>query len=186
MVARAGYYWPTLKQDCQNLVRHCDRCQHFAMMHRAPPEPLHSIVSPCPFYMWGAYILGPFPLAPGQMKFLIVGVDYFTKWVEAEPVATIFPERIKHFYWKNIICRFGLPIVIVTDNGMQFASSLVEAFCSNLGVKLIFNSVEHPQTNGLAEVANKVILNGLKKKLNDAKGRWTEMLCQVLWSYHTT
>jgi hypothetical protein len=74
-------------------------------------------MSSWPFYMWGVDILGPFPASQGQVKFLQVAVDYFTKWIEAEPVATISGEKVKHFYWKKIICRFGLPKYIVSDNG---------------------------------------------------------------------
>ncbi|RDX93898.1 Gypsy retrotransposon integrase-like protein 1, partial [Mucuna pruriens] len=121
-IARAGYYWPTLKEDCMDYVRRCDKCQRFIEVGNAPPKQLHAITSPWPFHKWGVDILGPFPPAPGQVKYLIVAIDYFTKWIEAEPVTTISVERIKRFYWKKIICRFGLPIEIVLDNGTQFAS----------------------------------------------------------------
>ncbi|RDX80911.1 gag-pol, partial [Mucuna pruriens] len=126
------------------------------------------------------------PLAPGQIKFLIVAVDYFTKWIEAEPVATISAERVKKFLWKKIICRFGLPATIMSDNDTQFASKTTVEFYQGLGIKHIFTSVEHPQINGQAEAANKVILRGLRRRLEEAKGRWIEELPQVLWSYHTT
>jgi hypothetical protein len=143
------------------------------------------VVSPWPFFKWGVDILGPFSEARGQVKFLVVAVDYFTKWIEVEPVATITAERIKKFYWK-IICRFGLPAVFVTDNGTQFASSSVAEFCKEWGIRLSFTSVEHPQTNGQAEADNKVVLQGLKKRLEAAKRLWVEELPMVLWSYHTT
>ncbi|RDX70210.1 Retrovirus-related Pol polyprotein from transposon 17.6, partial [Mucuna pruriens] len=185
-IARAGYYWPTLRADCMSFVRKCDKCQRFAEGHKASPEVLHSMTSPWPFSRWGIDILGPFPMAPGQIKFLIVAVDYFTKWIEAEPVAVISAERVKRFVWKKIICRFGLPAVLVSDNGTQFASKATAEFCQELGIKQVFTSVEHPQTNGQAEAANKVILRGLRRRLEEAKGRWAEELPQVLWSYHTT
>jgi len=101
-------------------------------------------------------------------------------------VATITADRIMKFYWKKIICRFGLPAVLVTDNGTQFASSSVANFCKEWGIQLNFTSIEHPQTNGQAESANKVILQGLKKRLEAAKGLWVEELPMVIWSYHTT
>ncbi|RDY05175.1 Retrovirus-related Pol polyprotein from transposon 17.6, partial [Mucuna pruriens] len=185
-VARAGYYWPTIKADCMNFVQRCNKCQKFAEGHKAPPEVLHSLTSPWPFSQWGINILGPFPIAPGQIKFLVVAVDYFTKWIEAEPVAVISAERIKKFLWKKIICRFGLPAILVSDNGTQFASKITTEFCQELGIKQVFTSVEHPQTNGQAEAANKVILRGLRRRLEEAKGRVAEELPQVLWSYHTT
>ena len=130
--------------------------------------------------------MGPFPVAPGQLKFLIVAVDYFTKWVEAEAVSRISADRVRRFYWRSIICRFGLPRVIVSDNGAQFASTSVVEFCKDLGIQNRFISVEHPQANGQVESANKVILNAIKKKLDSAKGLWAQCLHEVLWAYHTT
>ncbi|RDX65069.1 hypothetical protein CR513_56306, partial [Mucuna pruriens] len=151
----------------------------FTKGHKAPPERLYSITSPWPFCKWGVDILGLFPMAPRQIKFLNIVVDYFTKWVEAEPFATISAER-------KIICRFGIPAEIVSNNGTQFASQSMAEFYKGLGIKQIFTSVEHPQSNGQAEAANRVILKGLRKRLEEAKGRWAEELPQVLWSYHTT
>ncbi|RDX96119.1 gag-pol, partial [Mucuna pruriens] len=144
------------------------------------------MASPWPFCRWGVDILGSFPLAPGQIKFLIVAVDYFTKWIEAEPIATIPTKKVKKFLWKKIICRFGLLATIVSNNDTQFASKTTVEFCHGLGIKQIFTSVEHPQTNGQAKAANKVIMRGLRRRLEEAKGRWVEELPQVLWSYHTT
>ncbi|RDX82659.1 Tf2-9, partial [Mucuna pruriens] len=164
-----------MRNDCMDFVKRCDKCQRFAEDHKAPPERLHSVMAPWPFHKWGVDILGPFPVAPGQLKFLIVAVDYFTKWVEAEPVATISAERIKRFFWKKIACRFGIPAEIVSNNGMQFSSKVTAKFCE-----------EHPQSNDQAEAANKVILRGIRKRLEEAKGRWADELPQVLWSYHTT
>ena len=73
-------------------------------------EELTSIYSPWPFHTWGIDILGPFPLAVRQMKYLVVAIEYFTKWIEAEPVAQITAHKIESFVWKNIVCRFGVPI----------------------------------------------------------------------------
>lgn len=178
----AGYYWPRLDKDCLDFVKRCDKCQRHAEFHHASTTALQSVTSPWPFYKWGADILGPFPLGPGQVKYLIVAIEYFTKWVEAEPVATITAARVKKFYWRNIICRFGMPAEIVSDNGTQFASTLVTDFFQELGIKNKFTSVEHPQANGQAEAANKVILSGLKRKLDESKGAWADNLCQVIWS----
>ncbi|RDX82404.1 hypothetical protein CR513_36806, partial [Mucuna pruriens] len=85
------------------------------------------MTSPWPFYMWGVEILGPFSLTLEQVKFLLVVVDYFTKWVEVELVATISVERVKRFYWKTIICRFGLPIIIMRLSNPSLRSSILIA-----------------------------------------------------------
>ncbi|RDX65666.1 rnhA, partial [Mucuna pruriens] len=91
-IARAGYYWLTLKNDCMEYVGRCDRSEHNTL------EQLHSITSPWSFHKCGVDILGSFSPTLGQVKYLIMAVDYFTKWIEAEPVATISIERVKHFY----------------------------------------------------------------------------------------
>nr|KYP48701.1 Pro-Pol polyprotein [Cajanus cajan] len=185
-VARAGYFWPSLRNDCINWVQKCDGCQRHATLHHSPAERLHSILSLWPFNKWGIDILGPFSIAVRQLKFLIVAVDYFSKWIEAEPVATISAEKVKTFLWKNVVCRYGVPQVLVSDNGTQFASSKVRKFCRGIGIRMTFTSVEHPQSNGQAESANKIILAGLKKRVQDSGASWVEELPRVLWSYHTT
>ena len=86
---RQGYYWPTMLKDATKLVRKCKACQEHARISHLPSEPLTSVTSPRPFQQWGLDILGPLPIGRGQCKFIIVAVDYFTKWTEAEPLATI-------------------------------------------------------------------------------------------------
>jgi len=130
-------------------------------------------------------ILGPFSPGKGQVKFLIVAVDYFTKWIEAKPITIITAQQVQQFVWKDIICRYGVPHTIITDNDRQFIDKELAKFYTGLGIKHITSSVEHPQTNGQAEVANKVILVA-KKRLDSAKGRWPEELVEVLWAYRCT
>ncbi|KAL0284035.1 UNVERIFIED_CONTAM: hypothetical protein Sradi_7210900 [Sesamum radiatum] len=78
------------------------------------------MLSPCPFIQWGMDIVGSFPLVAGQMKFLLVAIDYFTKWLEVEPLARIIEGEVMKSIWKNIVCRFGIPREIISDNGRQF------------------------------------------------------------------
>jgi len=125
--------------------------------------------------MWGMDIIGPFSPGKGQTKHLLVVVDYFTKWIEVEPLATITARNVQNF-----VCRFGVPHSIVSDNGQQFIDQGLMTFYKDLGIKSLTSSVEYPQTNGQAEAANKVLLNELKKRLGTAKGRWTEELSEVL------
>uniref|UniRef100_A0A151UDR6 Gypsy retrotransposon integrase-like protein 1 n=1 Tax=Cajanus cajan TaxID=3821 RepID=A0A151UDR6_CAJCA len=96
-VLRAGYYWPTLKSDFQDYVQRCKECQQFGNSHQQPPETLHQMMSSWPFSQWGMDILGPFPPAKGQLKFLLVAIDYFTKWIEACPLAKITTKNVQRF-----------------------------------------------------------------------------------------
>ncbi|XP_052182038.1 uncharacterized protein LOC127794822 [Diospyros lotus] len=114
---RQGYYWLTMMSDAGHLVQTYERCQKTSNLVHTPVAELTHLASPCPFSRWGVDILEPFPLAAGHNKYLIAAIDYFTKWVEAEPVATITGWRVKQFLWKSIVCRFGIPRVLITDNG---------------------------------------------------------------------
>ncbi|GJU00473.1 reverse transcriptase domain-containing protein [Tanacetum coccineum] len=115
-----GYYWPTMHEDARKLIQACQDCQVHKPVPRNPQQKLSPITSPWPFYKWGIDIAGPFPEGLGKVKFLIVAIDYFTKWIEGKPVATITGSQIKKFVWDNIVCRFGLPGEIISDNGKQF------------------------------------------------------------------
>ncbi|CAD5168155.1 unnamed protein product [Musa acuminata subsp. malaccensis] len=130
-------------------------------------------------------LLGPFPPASRQRRYIIVGIDYFTKWVEAEPLAAITERQVEGFVWKNIVTRFGLPRVIIMDNGTQFANARFKGFCANYRIHLRFSSVAHPQTNGLAEVTNRTIMTGLRRTLA-ARSAWVDELPSILWSLRTT
>ena len=117
---------------------------------------------------------------------LFRSTDYFTKWVEAEPLANIRDVDVKRFIWKNIVTRFGTPHTLISDNGLQFDSKTFRQYCSNLGIKNRYSTPAYPQGNGQAKAVNKIIVNGLKKSLDDAKGKWVEELSHVLWTYRTT
>ncbi|KAK3026891.1 hypothetical protein RJ639_041360 [Escallonia herrerae] len=119
-------------------------------------------------------------MATGQRRFVIVAIDYFTKWTEAESLATITASKCEEFFWKNVICRFGVPKILITDNGKQFDNSNFRSFCEGLSICLHFTSVAHPQSNGQTENMNRSILQGLKRKLDDAKGAWVDELPKAL------
>ncbi|GKA91314.1 reverse transcriptase domain-containing protein [Tanacetum coccineum] len=96
---------------------------------------LTPITSPLPFYKWGIDIAGPFPKGLGKVKFLIVAIDYFTKWIEAKPMATITGAQVKKFMWDNIVCRFGIPGEIISDNGKQFRDNPFKDWCEKLCIR---------------------------------------------------
>ena len=124
-------------------------------------------------------------MAVRQLKFLIVGIDYFTKWVEAEALATVTKKKIRSFVWRNIVCRYGIPRVLVSDNGKQFDNSAFRDFCSELGIKNHYSSLAHPQANGQVEVTNRSLLKIIKTRLEGAKGIWPDELSSILWAYRT-
>ena len=183
---RAEYYWPTMLKDAQAYVKTCNKCQRFSNLIRQSSKELTPMKTPWPFAQWGLDIMGSFPTALRQLKFLVVGIDYFTKWVEAEPLATITEKSIRSFIWRNIICRYGIPRVLVSDNGKQFDNSAFKDFCSELGIKNHYSFPAHPQANRQVEVTNRTLLKIIKTRLEGAKGIWLDELLSVLWAYWTT
>ena len=113
----------------------------------------------------------------------MVGTDYFTKWVEDEPLANIRDVVAKRFIWKNIITRFGVPHTFISDNGLQFDSKSFKRYCCDLGITNRYSTPAYTQGNGQVEAVNKVIISGLEKTLDDVKRKWIEELSHVLWTY---
>ena len=164
----------------------CDQCQRFVPSIHQPGGVLNPLSSSWPFTQCGLDIVGPFSKAVGNRKYLLVGTYYFTKWIEVEPLANIRDVDAKRFVWKNIVTRFGVPRVLISDNGLQFDSKTFRSYCSELGITNRYSTPTYPQGNGQANAVNKVIVNWLKKRLDDAKGKWVEELPHVLWTYRTT
>ncbi|WOG87731.1 hypothetical protein DCAR_0206962 [Daucus carota subsp. sativus] len=110
-------------------------------------------------------LVGPLPKCSGQKQFLIVAIDYFTKWVEAKPLARIREVEVIHFFMESIVFRFGVPRIIVTDNGSQFTGKDFEEALAQLKISHIKSLVAYPQANGQVEITNKAIMQGIKKRL---------------------
>ena len=102
-----------MQRDAHAYVKVCDKCQRFSNLIRQPTKELTPMTAQWPFTQWGLDIMGPFPTAVRQLKFLVVGIDYFTKWVKAKALATITEKNVQNFAWKNIICRYDIPRVLV-------------------------------------------------------------------------
>lgn len=139
-----------------------------------------------PFDKWGLDLLGAFPPAKGQRKFIVVAVDYFSKYVEAKLLSTITDLQACKFIWRNIITRYAIPRMIIIDNGWRFISKITIEYCNTFKIQIRLSSVSTPQTNGQVESTNKTILSSIKKKIEGAKGSWDEILPGIIWAMQTT
>ncbi|VFQ79290.1 unnamed protein product [Cuscuta campestris] len=145
-----------------------------------------SVSTAIPFSRWGIDLVGILPRGTGNNTYLVVAIDYFTKWVEAAPVPTITKEQMRKFVSKQILCRFGVPQQIITENGTQFEARGFNEFLQSWGIKHSYAAVGYPQTNGQVENTNRTIVDGLKKKIMECKSTWVEELPYILWTYRTT
>ena len=113
-----GYWWPNMQKEAQEYVKKCDQYQRIAPNIHQPGGILNTLSSSWPFAQWSLDAVGPFPKAVGNKRYLLVGTDYFTKWVETEPLANIRDVDAKKFVWKNTITQFEVPYTLISDNGL--------------------------------------------------------------------
>lgn len=135
--------------------------------------------------MWGLDIMGPFPPGRGNLKFLLVAVDYMTKWVKAKAVSRITTPVCKAFFHEFVVTHFGIPRILITDNGKQFIDTAFEEYLATYLIQHRRSSVAHPQSNGQVEVTNRSLLQNLRKNLEDVKTNWVDELPNILWAYRT-
>ncbi|GKF19263.1 reverse transcriptase domain-containing protein, partial [Tanacetum coccineum] len=112
-------------------------------------------------------------------------MNYFTKWIEAKAVAKITGNQVKKFVWDNIVCRFGLPGEIISDNSKQFSDNSFKDWCDKLNITQRFALVKHPQSNGIVERANQSLGEGIKARLGEGNKNWIKELHNVLWAHRT-
>ena len=153
-----------MQREAQEYVKKCDQCQRFAPNIHQSGGVLNPLSNPWPFAQWGLDIVGPFPRAVGNKRYFLVSTDYFTKWVEAEPLTNIRDVDAKRFVWKNIVIRFGIPRTLISDNGLQFDSKTFRRYCCDLAITNRYSTLAYPQENGQVKAINKVVVSGLKKR----------------------
>ena len=129
--------------------------------------------------------MGPFPLSFGFF-YILLAVDYVSKWVEAIVATTNDAKVVLKFLHKNIFTRFGTPRAIISDEGTHFCNKLFDNLLSKYGVKHKIALAYHPQTNGQTEISNREIKNILEKTVNTNRKDWTKKLDEALWAYRTT
>ncbi|XP_021986282.1 uncharacterized protein LOC110882608 [Helianthus annuus] len=182
-IMNAGYYWPGMHVDALKELRKCDSCQRHSPKTLRLKDDLIPVSTAWPFQQWGIDMVGPFPDAPGAVKFIIVAVDYFTKWMEAKALTSTTAMMVRKFIWEHVICRFGLPLKIVTDNGTNFASEDLQKWMKEMNIEHTFSSVAHPQGNGQVKSVNKSIVEGIKARLGTKRRGWVDELPSILWAH---
>ncbi|XP_021827276.1 uncharacterized protein LOC110767920 [Prunus avium] len=182
----SGYYWPTMKNDAHNLVKKCHTCQIHANLSHKPPTLLQDMRTPWPFHTWGLDLIGTIHPPSDGYIWIITATEYFTKWVEAIPLRKATGAAISNFIREHIVCRFGIPYKIVTDNGTPFVNKQVNSTLTGYGIKHRRSTPYYPQGNGQAEATNKTLLRILSKMVYEYEGGWSLHLPDALWAYRTS
>ncbi|KAK5832625.1 hypothetical protein PVK06_016427 [Gossypium arboreum] len=185
-IMRLGYYWLTMETDCINFAQKCHKCQIYSDKIHVAPLPLHIMTSPWPFSMWGMDVIGLIsPKASNGHRFIFVVIDYFTKWIEAASFANVTKTAVCRFLKREIICRYGLPERIISDNVLNLNNKMMKEVCKQFQIKHHNSSPYHPKMNGAVEAANKNIKKIIGKMTETYKD-WHEKLPFALYAYHTS
>ncbi|XP_039688612.1 uncharacterized protein [Medicago truncatula] len=135
-------------KDCIEFAKGCQGCQKYVEIQRVPASELHAIIKPWPFRGWAVDVIGEIkPTSSKGYKYILVGIDYFTKWIEAIPLKDVTQDEVISFIQKSIIYRFGIPETITTDQGSVFTGRKMAKFAEDIGFKLLTSTQYYAQAN---------------------------------------
>jgi len=184
---RQCVYWPTMLKDCIGFAKSCQECQLHAGIQHVPASKLYLIVKPLPFRGWALDVIGE--IKPGSStghKYILVGMYYFTKWVEVIPLREVTQNVVINFFQNHILRRFWIPKTITTDQGSIFTGQKMVRFANQSCFKLLTSTPYYAQENGQVEAANENLITLIKKKTKENPKSWHKILDQALWAYWTS
>ncbi|GJT76247.1 reverse transcriptase domain-containing protein [Tanacetum coccineum] len=179
----SGFYWPTIYKDAHDYVTRCDICQRQGKISQRDEMPQNSIQVCEIFDIWGIDFMGPFPSSRGN-KYILVAVDYLSKWVEAKALPTN-DARVVCKFLKTLFSRFGAPRAIISDRGTHFCNDQFAKVMLKYGVTHRLSTAYHPQTSGQVEVSNRGLKRILERTVGENRASWSDKLDDALWAFRT-
>nr|GEY29298.1 reverse transcriptase domain-containing protein [Tanacetum cinerariifolium] len=179
----AGFFWLTIYKDAHEFVKNCDSCQRQGKISKCDEMPQNSIQIYEIFDVWGIDLMGPFSSLRGN-KYILVAVDYFSKWVEAKALATN-DARVVCKFLKSLLARFGAPRAIISDRGTHFCNDQFAKVMRKYGVTHRLSTAYHPQTSGQVKVSNRGLKRILEKTIGQNRTSWSDKLDDALWVFST-
>ena len=178
-VLQSGFYWPTLFKDAHQFVSTCEKFQRMGNISKKDEPPMHPILEVELFDLWGIDFMGPFPASYSNL-YILLAVDYVSKWVEVIPTRTNDAKVVAQFLRSNIFSRFGTPRALITDNGTHFCNKVIDKVLQKYGVRHRTSLAYHPQSNGQEEVSNREIKYILEKTVNSSRKDWSKKMDDAL------
>nr|GEY03092.1 reverse transcriptase domain-containing protein [Tanacetum cinerariifolium] len=179
----SDFYWPSIHKDAFELVKHCDSCQRQGKISQRDEMPQNFIQICEIFDVWGIDFMGPFPSSKGN-KYILVAVNYLSKWVEAKALPTNNARVVVKFL-KSLFFRFGTPKAIISDRGTHFCNEKFLRVMAKYGVTYRLSTAYHPQTSGQVEVTNRGLKRILKMTVGENRALWSDKLEDALWAFRT-
>nr|GEY52498.1 reverse transcriptase domain-containing protein [Tanacetum cinerariifolium] len=177
----SGFYWHTIYRDAQDSVKNCDVCQCQGKISQRDEMPQNSIQVCEIFDVWGIDFMGPFPSSRGN-KYILVAVDYLSKWVEEKALPTN-DARVVCKFLKNLFAKFGTPRAIISYRGTYFCNDQFAKVMQKFGVTHRLATPYHPQTSGQVEVSNRGLKRILERTIGENRASWSDKLDDALWAF---
>ncbi|XP_015162963.1 uncharacterized protein [Solanum tuberosum] len=175
------YFDGAVNKNGVRIGAECHQCQIHSDLIHSPPLELHPMSALWPFVAWGMDVIGPIePKASNGHRFILVAIDYFTKWVEAVTFKSVTKKAVVDFVHSNIICRFGIPKIIITDNAANLNSHLMKEVCEQFKIVHRHSTPYRPKANRAAEAANKNIKKILRRMVQGSR-QWHENYPLLSW-----
>ncbi|MCO5602481.1 hypothetical protein L7F22_056613 [Adiantum nelumboides] len=184
-VLLAGYVWPSMHANIQHWCRSCHNCQVNGNK-RLLYGPRQAVIANGPFEKWEIDAMGPLPRTANGKLYILVAIDYMTRWVEVQSVAKVNEKAVSKFVYTHICCRFGTPLEIVSNNGPGFRRGLLTEVCEELKISHRHSTPYYPQSNGLVEKTKGIIVGIIRKMVEIKPKRWDNFLDGAIWAYRTT
>nr|GEX67251.1 reverse transcriptase domain-containing protein [Tanacetum cinerariifolium] len=179
----SGFYWPTIYHDAHDLVKSCDACQRQGKISQRD-EMTQNYIQVCEIFdVWGIDFMGLFASSRGN-KYILVAVDYLSKWVEAKALPTN-DARVVCKFLKSTFAMFRTPRAIISDYGTHFYNDQFAKVMLKYGVTHRLATAYHPQTSGQVEVSNRGLKRIMERIVGENRASWSDKLGDALWAFHT-
>ncbi|CAA7052542.1 unnamed protein product [Microthlaspi erraticum] len=172
-----------LFKDAASYIAKCDPCQRKGGITKRDEMPLNPILEVEIFDVWGIDFMGPFKPSSNGHNYILVAVDYVSKWIEAIPCPACDAKVVIKLFRTIIFPRYGIPRVVISDGGSHFINKVFEKLMKSYGVKHKVATPYHPQTSGQVEVSNRQIKAILEKTVSFTRKDWSTRLDEALWAY---
>ena len=181
-ILQSDFYWHSIFKDAQSFYTECLQCQAAINISKRDEMPMQPILEVEIFDLWGIDFMGPFPPSDGK-EYILVAVDYVSKWVEAIPTRTNDHREVLGFVTRCIFTWYGCPRAIINDGGSHFNNAHFWALLKKYRVLHRVTTPYHPQANGQVDVSNREVKTILKKIIHPDGKDWADKLPDALWAY---
>src|SRR6266540_316050 len=176
------YIWQNMRNDIKEYAKTCFQCQQRGSMKQnnqkrtIPPTDI--------FERWGVDIVGSLPITRKRNRYIVVAMDYFSRWPEARPLKAANADTVATFLYEEIICRFGASRTLQNDRGIHFVNEVIQRLTKRFRIKHSLSSSYHPQSNRLVERFNKMLCEGIARLAKEID-QWDKFIQPILFTYRT-